>query len=126
MPKAGDSYIVTIQPSHIDWGDKNRNPTNRPLIPGESYVAIPVEYARKFGIYRGTQYNATFTNGAAPIKIKAAGNGTADGVYGKNFEGVGYGACKAFTPWYVSCGARVGDRILVEFTSANDVKFTLI
>lgn len=127
MPKAGDSYIVTIQPSHIDWGVRPpRTPTNRAVIPGESYVAIPVEYARVYGIYRGTQYNATFTNGSAPIKIKAAGNGTSDGVYAKQFEGVGPGACKAFTPWYISCGARVGDKVLIEFTSATDVQFTLL
>ena len=126
MPKAGDSYIVEIQPSHIDWGDKYRNPTNRPVIPGESYVAIPVQYAKAYGIYRGSKYNATFTNGSAPIRIKAAGNGTADGVYAKQFEGIGLGACKAFTPWYVSCGASIGDRVLVEFTSATDVQFTVI
>lgn len=96
------------------------------MIPGESYVAIPVEYARVYGIYRGTQYNATFTNGSAPIKIKSAGNGTSDGVYAKQFEGVGPGACKAFTPWYISCGARVGDKVLIEFTSATDVQFTLL
>ncbi len=126
MPKAGDSYIVTIQPSHIDWGDKPRTPTNRAVIPGESYVAIPVQYAKAYDIRRGTQYNATFTNGSTPIRIKAAGDGTADGVYAKQFEGIGRGACKAFTPWYVSCGAKVGDKVLVEFTSATDVQFTLI
>lgn len=126
MPNAGDSYVVTIQPSHIDWGDEYRNPTNRAVVPGESYVAIPVEYARRYDIFRGTQYNATFTNGSAPIRIKAAGNGTSDGVYAKQFEGIGRGACKAFTPWYVSCGARIGDQVLVEFTSPTDVQFTLL
>ena len=126
MPKAGDSYIVTIQPSHIDWGDKNRNPTNRAPISGESYVAIPVRYAREYGIYRGDTYNATFANGADPIRIKAAGNGTADGTYPKQFEGIGQGACKAFTPWYISCQAEVGDRVKVEFTSPDDVVFTML
>ena len=127
MPKAGDHYIVTIQPSHISWGvQPPRTPTNRAVIPGESYVAIPVEYARAYDIYRGTQYSATFTNGSAPIKIKAAGNGTADGIYAKQFEGIGRGACKAFTPWYISCGAKIGDKVLVEFISANDVQFTLL
>lgn len=126
MPNAGDRYIVEIQPSHIDWGDEPRNPTNRAVIQGESYVAIPVQYARAYDIRRGTQYNATFANGSAPIRIKAAGNGTSDGVYAKQFEGIGTGACKAFTPWYVACGAQVGDRVLVEFTSPTDVQFTLI
>jgi hypothetical protein len=126
MPKAGDSYIVIIQPSHIDWGDEPRNPTNRLIIEGESYVAIPVKYARMYDIFRGSTYNASFTNGSPSIRIKSAGNGTSDGEYGKQFEGIGTGACKAFTPWYASCGAQVGDKVLVEFTSPNDVQFTII
>lgn len=126
MPKAGDRYTVTIQPPHVDWGDQYRNPTNRTVIPGESYVAIPVQYARAYGIFRGTHYNAFFANGSAPIKIKAAGNGTSDGEYAKQFEGIGPGACKAFTPWYTACGAKIGDTVLVEFLSDTDVRFTLI
>ena len=126
MPKSGDSYIVTIHPSHVDWGDKSRNPTNRSKIKDETYVAIPVEYARKYDLFRGSTYNASFTNGSPSISIKSAGNGTSDGEYGKQFEGIGLGACKAFTPWYTSCGAQVGDRVLVEFTSSTDVQFTII
>jgi len=126
MPKAGDSYVVQIHPSHIDWGDKPRNPTNRPIIIGESYVAIPVKYARMYDILRGSTYRASFTNGSPSIKIKAAGNGTNDGTYAKQFEGIGHGACKAFSPWYYSCGAKVGDSVLVEFTSETTVRFTLL
>jgi hypothetical protein len=126
MPNAGDSYTVTIQPSHIDWGDEPRNPTNRPRIEGESYVAIPIEYARRYGIHRGDNFNASFTNGSPSIRIKATGNIAAGDIYAKQFQGIGHGACKAFTPWYVSCGAQVGDRVRVEFTSPNDVRFTLL
>ena len=65
---------------------------------------------------------------APPLPIKAAGNGPVqDGVqYAKQFEGVGRGACKAFTPWYQSGGVQVGDRVEVEFLSPTDVQFTLI
>lgn len=48
MPAAGDCYVVQIKPSHIDWGEY-RNPTNRELIAGESYVKIPSLYARRYG-----------------------------------------------------------------------------
>lgn len=126
MPKAGDSFTVTIKKSHIDWGDETRNPTNRDKVKGESYVKIPAEYARKYDLFRGSEYNASFTNGSPSIKIKSAGNGPADGKYGKQFEGIGSGACKAFTPWYKSCGAKVGDKVKAEFTSSSDIKFTLI
>lgn len=126
MPKAGDMYIVEIKHSHIDWGDKPRNPTNREKIEGESYVQIPVNYARMYDIQRGSTYTASFTNNSPSINIKAAGNGTADGKYAKQFEGIGHGACKAFTPWYTSCGAQVGDKVKVEFTSPTEVSFTLV
>lgn len=126
MPNAGDTYDVEIKLSHIDWGDEPRNPTNRRKIEGESYVKIPVEYARMYDIRRGSTYTASFTNGSPSIEIKAAGNGTADGKYAKQFEGIGDGACRAFTPWYNSCGAEVGDNVRVEFTSPTTVIFTLL
>lgn len=125
MPQAGDSYIVTVEEAHIKWGELRYTGT-RDIIEGESYVKIPVKYARKYGITRGSIYNATFTNGTPSIQIKAAGNGTSDGTYAKQFEGIGHGACKAFTPWYMACEANVGDKVKVEFTSSRDVMFTLV
>ena len=44
----------------------------------------------------------------------------------KQFEGVGAGACKAFTPWYQLCGIEVGDSISVEFISTTEVVFDKI
>ena len=78
------------------------------MIQRESYVKIPAGPARDFGLVRGTHYTAHFTDGRAPLPIKAAGNGPErDGVrYAKQFEGVGRGACKAFTPWYQSGGVN--------------------
>lgn len=127
MPKAGDAYVVEIGEAHINWGEF-RNPTNRAIVYGESYVKIPSNAARKFEIYRGTTYTAHFTNGMESFLIKAAGNGPLDnGIqYAKQFEGIGPGACKAFTPWYQSCNAKVGDRVQVEFLSPKDVQFTII
>ena len=40
MPNRGDRYVVQVKPSHIKWGEY-RNPTNRAVIQGESYVKIP-------------------------------------------------------------------------------------
>ncbi|MBQ3601162.1 MAG: hypothetical protein II992_08205 [Lachnospiraceae bacterium] len=125
MPSAGDNYVVKVKPSHIDWGEY-RNPTNREPIEGESYVKIPSQYARKYEIRRGDLFTAHFANGYPSMQIKAAGNGPYEnGVqYAKQFEGIGRGACKAFTPWYQSCGVVVGDQIKVEFTSSNEIVFS--
>lgn len=127
MPSAGDKYIVKVKPSHIDWGEY-RNPTNREPIAGESYVKIPSQYARLYDIRRGDKFIAHFTNGSPSIKIKASGNGPFEnGIqYAKQFEGVGPGACKAFTPWYQSNDVEVGDQVLVEFISSTEVVFEII
>lgn len=124
MPAKGDYYIVVVKPSHIDWGEY-RNPTNRPIIKGESYVKIPSEYARKYNIVRGNIYTAHFTNGLPSMTIKASGNGPyKNGIqYAKQFEGVGHGACKAFTSWYRASNIIIGDRIRVEFISAKEIIF---
>lgn len=127
MPSAGDRYIVEVKPSHIDWGEY-RKPTNREPIEGESYVKIPSKYARMYNIRRGDVFVAHFANGCPSMSIKASGNGPYEnGIqYAKQFEGVGIGACKAFTPWYRACNVQVGDQVLVEFTSPRDISFDIL
>lgn len=124
MAKKGDYYIVEVLQSHISWGTY-RNPTNRKLIDGESYVKIPAKYARDYGIVRNMEYIAYFDNDFGPIRIQASGNGPfEDGIqFAKQFEGIGFGACKAFTPWYVSSDIKVGDKIKVLFLSDNEILF---
>ena len=65
-------------------------------------------------------------NGVPSMQIKAAGNGPCEnGIqYAKQFEGIGPGACKAFTEWYEVCNVKVGDWIRVEFLSSNEILFT--
>lgn len=125
MPSAGDQYVVEVKPSHLDWGEY-RNPTNREPIEGESYVKIPSDYARRFNIIRGTSYTAYFDNDIGSMRVKAAGNGPCEnGIqYAKQFEGIGLGACKAFTPWYQSHGFIPGDSVKVEFISETEVMFS--
>ncbi len=125
MPVTRNGYTVEVRPSHIDWGEY-RNPTNRDFIQGESYVKIPSAAARQFGIIRGNEYIAHFANSTDSFRIKAAGNGPEEnGIqYAKQFEGIGPGACKVFTPWYRTEGIVVGDEISVEFVSNTDVLFS--
>lgn len=125
MPTTRNGYTVEVKPSHLDWGEY-RNPTNRDFVEGESYVKIPSDAARRFDIIRGNEYIAHFSNSADSFRIKAAGNGPEEGnvQYAKQFEGIGPGACKAFTPWYQSEGIQVGDEIRVEFLSDNEILFS--
>lgn len=125
MSRIGKGYKVELLDAHVDWG-VFRNPTNRPVIEGESYVKIPASEARRLNLVRGSQYKAHFDNGHPVIDIKAAGNGPCErGVqYAKQFEGIGRGACKAFTSWFESINAKVGDEVRVEFITEEDILFT--
>ena len=123
MPKAGDSYIVVIKQSHIDWGGYRHTPT-RNNVKGEAYVKIPRRNAVNFNIQRGTLYTASFSDGFPSFTARAAGNSSAGDIYAKQFQGDG--DLKAFGRWYASVGAQVGDSVLVEFLSPNSVRFTLI
>lgn len=127
MPTAGDNYIVEVLQPHIAWGEYRRTAT-RDMIEGESYVKIPSKYAKMYDIKRGDIFTAHFTNGCPSIPIKASGNGPFEnGIqYAKQFEGIGEGACKAFTPWYDASNVKVGDQILVEFISATEIVFEII
>lgn len=120
-------YTVTVLEPHLDWGE-DRNPTNRIPIPGESYVKIPSAEARRLDIRRGDRFLAYFENGMGPMEIKAAGNGPRDGniQYAKQFEGIGQGACKAFTPWYKSNGVKPGDSVHVEIVNSNEIHFSVV
>ena len=124
MAKSGDYYIVEVLEPHANWGTY-RNPTNRKPIDGETYVKIPAKYARQFKIERETKYIAYFENNFPAMEIKASGNGPFEnGIqYAKQFEGIGKGACKAFTPWYRECDIQVGDNIKVEFLSPTEILF---
>lgn len=123
MPVAGNSFIVEVKQSHLDWG-RYRYTHTRDRIAGEAYVKIPKAYAVAFGIHTGTTYNATFTDGHPGFRAKAAGNSQAGDVYAKQFQGDG--DLKAFGRWYASLDAQVGDKVKVEFISPTDVRFTLI
>ncbi len=118
------SFVVTVKEPHVDWGEY-RNPTNRVPISGESYVKISSENARRFDIRRGDIFTAHFDGVIPSFQIKASGNGPyEEGIqYAKQFEGIGPGACKAFTPWYAACKIGVGDQIIVNIISDTDIEF---
>lgn len=121
------TFITEIKEAHINWGTYRKTNSRKKII-GESYVHIPSNAALDFNIIRGNQYKAYFSDCEESIDIKAAGNGKlVDNVqYAKQFEGIGYGACKAFTPWYERNNAEVGDKVKVTFLSKDELLFEII
>lgn len=123
MARAGDNYEVEIKLSHIDWG-RHRYTNTRDKIAGEAYVKIPKDVAVDFDIRVGDTFTAHFSDGFDSFTARAAGNTVARSVYAKQFQGDG--DLKAFGRWYAHVGAEVGDKVLVEFLSPDNVQFTLI
>lgn len=132
MPKSGDYFIVELKPSHVDWGNYRYTDT-REAIDGEGYIPIPLPQARSLGIYNSNYkhtglgynlFNCTSADGHFDGVLKAAGSKESGDVYAKQFEG--NGDLKALGRWFRKCGAKVGDRVKVLWTSPNDIVIELL
>ncbi|WP_097028591.1 hypothetical protein [Clostridium peptidivorans] len=119
MPQAGDSYTVVLKEAHLNWGT-HRYTYTRDRIYGEAYIQIPLGVARSIGILRGAVFNCTSTDGQFNHPLRAAGCCTAGAIHAKQFQGDG--DLKVLGTWlHGYCGANVGDRIEVTWTSPNDI-----
>ncbi len=125
MPKKDDTYTVTLQKAHIEWGT-HRHTNTRELIYGEGYIQIPSEYATKFNIYMSNKENAnieykcTSSDGTlTDVILKASGSQGQDNLYAKQFQGSGN--LKTIGSWYSKIKAKVGDKIKVTFTSPTSI-----
>lgn len=123
MPNTGDSFEVTIEQAHLEWGT-HRYTNTRNIVYGEGYVKIPLAEARRYNILAGTDYTAYSADGFINFDVKASGSAGENYRYAKQFQGKGN--LKAIGAWYEYCGASVGDKVKVEFLSPCSVKFTLI
>ena len=132
MPRAGDYFIVELKRSHIDWGNHRYTDTRDP-IDGEGYIPIPVNYARRFGIYNSNHsntglgynlFNCISSDGYFEGVLKAAGSKEAGDIYAKQFEGSG--DLKALGRWFSEYGARVGDQVKVQWVSPTDIIIELL
>jgi len=125
MPKKDDTYIVTLQKAHIEWGT-HRHTETRELIYGEGYIQIPSEYATKYEIYMSNkeganiQYTCTSSDKhLSNVTLKASGSQGRDNLYAKQFQGSGN--LKTIGSWYSKIKAKVGDQIKITFTSPNSM-----
>lgn len=124
MPKAGDSFIVMLKQSHVDWGE-HRYTYTRELIDGEGYIPIPRKYAELFGIYNSNAiaannvYNVIAVNGKISGRLLAQGCSQAGDVYAKQFAIEG--DLKGIGRWHASVGAVVGGHVEVVFVSSVDI-----
>lgn len=127
MAKAGDSYVIELKASHINWGEF-RYTNSRGTIKDEGYIPIPKEYAVAFGVYNSNyslqgmgynEFNCKTEDGFYSGVVKATGCTSKGDVYAKQFNGKGN--LKAFGLWFKKIGAKKGDTIEVRFTSPTDM-----
>lgn len=129
MPQIGDTFIVTIRPSHLGWGTYRHTDTREPIY-GEGYIKIPRKYAKKFGIFNANhptadpRYYCSAVNGNYSGILLAQGCSKAGDIYAKQFAESGN--LKGIGGWYRSVEAQVGRQVKVTFTSANSLQIEYI
>ena len=94
MAECGNTYTVSLKPSHLDWGEY-RNSTNRDFISGEGYIPIPRKFAVSFKIYNsnysrnGFGFNLFYASSVdgflKDVILLAQGSCSAGDIYAKQF-----------------------------------------
>lgn len=133
MPKTGDTFIVHLGNSQLYWGDY-RNPTNRAIVEGEGYIAIPRKYAKEYSIFNSNyertglgfnEFYATSADGFIDnVILLAQGCVKAGDPYAKNFAV--RRSLKTIGAWFAHCRATPSNSVRVTFTSPTEVFLEMI
>lgn len=129
MPKAGDSFVVRLKDTHVDWGEY-RYTNTRDIIYGEGYIPIPRSKAKKFQIYNTNGsgslplYDCSSIDGFYQGVLLAQGSSKKGDIYAKQFAE--YKNLKGLGHWFSDVGAGPGDRVEVVFTSPASLTIELL
>ena len=129
MANAGDSYTISLRPSHLDWGEY-RNTFSRDSIPGEAYIPIPSGVAKdlyllnnngtgKQDILGKNIFRYTTSDGCFRGLLRAQGSSAGGSIYAKQFSADKN--LKEIGRWFDYIGAKEGTHIKVEWTSPYDI-----
>jgi len=133
MANTGDTYTVSLKPSHLHWGE-HRNPTNRDIIPGEGYIPIPKNCAMNYGIFNsnhrhtGVGHNLFYANSIDGflnnVVLLAQGCSNAGDIYAKQFSVKGN--LQMIGNWYRNCGATLNNSVRVTWINPTSVLLEII
>lgn len=129
MAKAGDSYIVKMSKTHLEWGSY-RFTNSRGIIYGEGYIPIPAKYARQYCLYNNNKtnktavlgeniFNFTTADGFLNGQLRSQGCSKKGDIHAKQLSVKGN--LKALGNWYDHVNMQVGDKVEVCFTSPTDI-----
>lgn len=127
MAIAGDSYIISLEKAHLEWGT-HRYTDSRGVVFGEGYIPIPSDAAYRLNLLNnnGTGnrdvlglnlFRCVSADGIFSGVLRAQGNQN-DTKYAKQFAGDKH--LKALGDWFHAIGASVGDRVEVRWTNSTD------
>ena len=131
MAKAGDYYKVQLKPSHFKWGTYRYTDSREPIFE-EGYIKIPSSVAENFNIYNSNYkgdvfginlYHCASFDGFFKGVLRAQGNRGAGDIFAKQFSQDGN--LKGIGRWYAHRNAKVGNTVLVEWTSPTEIVITL-
>ena len=134
MPRAGDSYIITLRENHLAWGTYRYTATRTPRR-GEAYLPIPIVYARRFNVYNSNYtagrdilgeniFHCTSYDGFLDADMKAQGAIREGEIHAKQFSV--NDDLTAIGAWYRHVGAQPGDQVEVRWTSPVNMTIRLI
>lgn len=133
MPITGDSFITTLQRPHLEWGSY-RHTSSRGVIYGEGYLQIPINEARRIGIYNShalgrpgvtNVYTCSSVDGfLRDIELKATGCIRAGYIYAKQFHGSG--DLKLLGDWFNSVNAVENDMVEIRWLSPTHIEIEKI
>lgn len=128
MAKTGDSYTITLERAHLEWGT-HRYTNSRGRVYGEGYIPIPAQkaYALELKNNNGTHHRDVY--GANLFKcrsadqlfvgvLRAQGN-QSDPLYAKQFSADK--DLKAIGQWYSDICAEEGDIVQVSWVSPTEI-----
>lgn len=125
MPNTGDTFDVSLQSAHIQWGTRGPSRVGQGRSGKEAYIQISGPNARNFDIRKSTVFHAVSSDGQFNHDVLASGSQGPNLEYAKQFEG--HGNLKLIGYWLIDyCDAKPGDIVRVEFTSPTDILFTFI
>lgn len=128
MAECGNTYTVSLKPSHLDWGEY-RHSTNRDFISGEGYIPIPRKFAVSFKIYNSNYslnefgvnlfYASSVDGFLKDVILLAQGSCSAGDIYAKQFSV--QGNLRMIGSWYKSQNAGPDNSVKVTWIDKDKI-----
>lgn len=133
MAQTGDTYIVKLKQSHLNWGEHRYTQSREPIL-GEGYIPIPREHAVRYNIFNSNnpqigfgfnKFYATSNDGFLQnVILLAQGSSEAGDIYAKQFSVEGDLAI--IGSWYSFRNATTENSVIVTWKDPTHITLDII